>query len=149
MLMIRQPRTDDEPKRKDRDASALEELASVYSGDLYGTVPGAGVPYAEAVNLRLERRLDRWWVLFEPTTWVRRNREDHSEKDVVVAWLRERWFNRRNREWAAMVDAWAHLLAPESPTEARAFWLDQGGIDACFTLGGTTAWAPPGQAGLR
>jgi hypothetical protein len=149
-LVIRQPREEDDERRAERDTQKLEKLAAVYGGDLYGQIPGEGVPYAEAVNLRLEQQLDRWWLLFEPTTWV--SRADHSDdgdRDPIAAWLRERWFKRRNAEWAAMVDAWADLLAPTEPTEARAFWLDGGGVDAVFTLSATTAWAPPGQAGLR
>jgi hypothetical protein len=127
----------------------LVAMREVYGNDLFGTVPDHGRAYAEGVILRLERRLDRWWLLFEPFTWVQRP-EEHLHPDPVAPWLRERWWSRRNKEWAAMVGAWARLLAPEEHTRVHSWGLndDTSGINAAFTIGKLTAWSRPGQVSV-
>lgn len=127
-------------------AAALPAFRSVYGADLFGTLPRFdGRRYAEGVRLRFDNRLDRWWLLFEPFTWV----EPHPERvrpDPVAAWIRERWFKRRNKEWAQMVAIWAAVIAPHPRTEVYSWTGDQ---STKFVLGGTTAWAVPGQEGIR
>jgi hypothetical protein len=139
-------KVDDRDRRRVLDQQ-LAPLRAVYGNDLFGTVPNLSRAYAEGVNLRLEHRLGRWWLLFEPYTWVEPSK-DAVGPDPVVPWLRSRWVMRRNKEWAAMVDAWARLLAPAEDTVVSAWGLD-GGVDASFTLGRVTAWSEPMEAGTR
>jgi NAD-dependent SIR2 family protein deacetylase len=131
--------------RRRRLEGQLGAMREVYGDDLYGTVRGTDRSYAEGVSITVERRLERWWLLFEPTTWVQPSR-DRSKPDPIAPWLRERWVRRRNKEWASMVDAWAKLLAPHEQTEVRAWWLPDSaaGVDARFVLGNVTAWSAPG-----
>lgn len=137
-LRLRSPSTD-----SSRDAPADHRLApmrAVYGNDLFGHVEAIdGRAYAEAVRLRLEHRLDRWWLLFEPFTWTERA-AGREVPDPFAAWIRQRWFGRRNREWSAMVGAWAKLLAPRPETSVP--WPPSG--EAGFVLGQTTAWSAPG-----
>jgi NAD-dependent SIR2 family protein deacetylase len=149
-LYLRDPAKIQDATRRRRIDNQLVSMRRAYKNDLYGIVPGLGRSYAEGVHLKVELRLGRWWLLFEPFTWVRRPSE-RIHPDPVGPWLRERWTLRRNQEWAAIIDAWAELLAPNDHTEVRSWWLadERSGIDASFTLGRTTAWAQPGQGGLR
>jgi len=130
---------------RNRVAASLAPFRTVYGSDLYGALPKFdGRRYAEGVRLRFEYRLDSWWLLFEPFTWV----EPHPERlrpDPVAPWIRDRWFKRRNREWAQMVAAWAAAIAPQPRTVVHAWTGDE---TTKFTLGGTTAWAVPSQEGL-
>lgn len=136
--------------RRRRLEHQLATMREVYENDLFGTVPGHDRAYAEGVALRLEHRLDRWWLLFEPFTWVQRPKE-RLRPDPIAPWLQKRWTLRRNKEWAAMVDTWAQLLAPNDHTEVRAWGLGEStaGINATFILGKLTAWSQPGQAGIQ
>jgi NAD-dependent SIR2 family protein deacetylase len=146
MLAVVDPATTRDTDHRRRLETQLVTLRPVYGGDLFGTVRGTDRAYAEGVSLTLERRLDRWWLLFEPTTWVQPS-PDRVRPDPAAPWLRERWARRRNKEWASMVNVWAQLLAPEDDTEVRAWWLpdDKPGIDATFVLGKVTAWSLPGE----
>lgn len=147
-------RLDDLTKTRDADRrrrleQQLTAMRDVYQNDLFGTVPGHDRAYAEGINLKVEHRLDRWWLVFEPFTWVQRPKE-RLRADPIGPWIQSRWAMRRNKKWAAMVDVWAQLLVPQDHTEARAWWLEDrtAGIDAVFTLGKVTAWSQPGQAGI-
>lgn len=128
-----------------RVRASLAPFRAVYESDLYGTLPRFdGRRYAEGVRLRFEYRLKEWWLLFEPFTWV----EAHPKRlrpDPVAPWIRERWFKRRNKEWAQMVAVWADAIAPQTRTVIYAWTGDE---STKFVIGGTTAWAVPAQAGL-
>lgn len=137
-------RISNEDARKRVEAS-LAPFRTVYGPDLYGTLPKFdGRRYAEGVRLRFEYRLEKWWLLFEPFTWV----EPHPTRlrpDPVAPWIRERWFKRRNKEWAQMVAVWATAIAPQQRSVIHAWTGDE---TTKFVIGGTTAWAVPGQEGL-
>lgn len=130
---------------RQRVLASLVPFRGAYGSDLYGTLSKYdGRRYAEGVRLNFERRLDTWWLLFEPFTWVEPPRE-RVRPDPVAPWLRERWFRRRNKEWSQMVAVWASVLAPSTPTSV---WAWPGDGSTRFVLGGTTAWSVPGQEGL-
>lgn len=151
------PDRDDDAARRDR--AQLERLARAYPDPLTGAVPGFGFPFAEAIRVRLEWHLDRWWCVFDPFTWVERPRLEPADPDGTDSpdsaarrrsgdatgdWRRERWATRRNREWAEIVDAWAHLLSPQGETTVRAIGVrDAPGIDAEFVVSDRTAWSRP------
>lgn len=55
-------------------------------------------------------------------------------------WIRERWAQRYNKKWSAIIDAWSSLLSGE----VRAFWIGpEQGIDAAFNVGAVSAWSVP------
>lgn len=144
-----------------RDRERLAPLQRAYSDSLFGTVPGATLPFAEGVRIRLEHHLDHWWCVFDPFTWVdfpRRERANEGEledtplphrghADPAGDWRTERWARRYNPKWSVIVDTWASLLVsgPEDTTHAVGLH-DRSGIDALFTISGTTAWSRPARA---
>jgi hypothetical protein len=148
--------------RAARNRQALTAMAGAYGGPLTGTVPDVGAPYAEAVGIRLDHHLGRWWCVFDPFTSVELPRDITSDRvstgttggvaarrrlpggDPAGDWRRERWAQRYNQRWAAIIDAWAKLLAPSDSTTVRAFGVKTGaGVDAEFVIGATTAWSHP------
>jgi hypothetical protein len=167
-LIVSLPREGDEVEWARRRNDALGPLRAAYASALTGIVDKLGFPFQEGVFLKLERIEERWWCGFEPYTFVDIPREvppEHSlasslgtEHDVLgIAyaryggdpagdWRRERWAMRRNKEWAAIIDAWAALLTSTPDGSVRAFGLEEGvGIDAVFTISRFTGWSRPGH----
>lgn len=143
-------RTDD-LARKDR--ATIEPVQRAYGEAVIGTVPRLGYPYAEATRIRLEHHLDRWWVVFEPFTWVEQPRlgpdqyADPRVRDQLADWRRERWAQRYNKKWANIIDSWSKLLVPETTATLRSHGVPDGaGIDAEFSLYQSTAWSRRGRA---
>ncbi len=116
--------------------------------------------------MRLEKIEERWWCGFEPYTFVDIPREAQSEQSQTLSsdaehdalgvpyerragdpagdWRRERWAMRRNKEWAAIVEAWAKILTTTTESTVRAFGVEYGaGVDAEFTISRFTGWSRP------
>lgn len=144
-------------RRRLRD---LEPLKSAYEEAILGQVPGLSYPFNEALRIRLEQSVGRWWCVFDPFTNVELPKEIPSERDAddpagearmfaqwkpnpAADWLRERWARRYNGKWSSIIGAWSKLLSgPDG--KLRAFWLEDGmGIDAAFDIGSVTAWSRP------
>jgi hypothetical protein len=53
-----------------RRAERLAPLQQAYSASLFGNVPNLGFAYNEGLRIRLEQCADRWWCVFDPTTYV-------------------------------------------------------------------------------
>jgi len=167
-VVIASPRDGDDPEKTRRNADVLLNLRNAYKSDLIGTVPGLGFPFQEGVFLKLDRVDGRWWCGFEPYTFVHIPRPEfpqdgisHEVKaadpdpmsvrsdrggDLAGDWRRERWAQRYNRNWAAIIDAWAKLLTTARDGTKRAFGLEDGsGIDAVFEVSPVTGWSRPGH----
>ena len=70
-------------------------------------------------------------------------RERHGG-DPTGDWRRERWAQRYNKQWAAIIHAWAGLLTRSGDGETKAFGLEDGaGVDAVFRLNEVTGWSRP------
>ena len=142
--------------------SALSELQQAYKSPLTGTVSDLGCPYAEAIRVRVEVWDGRWWLVYEPYTWVDlpRNDQGHQSSEdahrysvvtiddstpqsIAASWRRERWARRYNRTWHHIVAAWATLIAPESEVELSTHYFAGSGVNAKFRLSSTTAWSSP------
>ena len=149
LLFVRQPDRSRDDERALRDREQLKVLGNAYDAPLTGRVPGIGLPFAEAVAIRLEHRLEQWWCVFDPFTWVDFGHGEVSKdvKDAAADWRRERWAQRRNKVWAKIVDAWPRLLVPDRTATLPVFALDGAGIDASFELSAVTAWSTPALAG--
>lgn len=141
-----------EPERSD-DAAYFESLASAYESPLTGTFDGDRT-WREGVRLRLEWRLGRVWLLFEPWTYFdpraqpseakRLPRSRFAAPDPGAAWIRERWVKRRNQTWAAALGAWADLLVGAEKRSFAAPQIDNSRlVAATFTLARQTAYARP------
>lgn len=138
------------------EAAARSFLGDAYGDRLTGTAPrslglgpeGRSRVYAEAVRLSIEWRLGTLWLLFVPHTWVsaQQQRTDArgGQADPASAWRKERWVNRRNEKWAAILSAWAQLLAPDDETAIPVLAPDEARRDRTggqFTLAKTTAYS--------
>ena len=140
-----------------------------YESALTGNVPKLNFPFNEGVFLKLEQIEGRWWCGFEPYTFVDIPRPEHSEQaiqpesgstendalgvpferrggDPAGDWRRERWAPKYNKQWAAIIHAWATLLTSAKDGKVRAFGMEDGvGIDAVFTVSRFTGWSRPGH----
>lgn len=66
--------------------------------------------------------------------------EWHKAED----WRRERWAQKYNHRWSAMLDAWVELLTHTQGVDRSAYGLKDGeGIDALFKLSPRTARSRP------
>jgi hypothetical protein len=132
-------------------------------------VPRLDFPFHEGAFLKLDQIEGRWWCGFEPYTFVDLPRREqpgqtgplestgaeHDEAGVMFErrgsdpagdWRRERWAMKYNKQWAAIIDAWAALLTSTENGIVRAFGLEEDvGIDAVFTLSRFTGWSRPGH----
>lgn len=145
------------PQARETRRSKLAKLQNAYSAALYGSTP-QGYPFYEGVELHLEEAADRWWLTFEPATFVdvpypkrveeRSDAEATLERprfvDPTIDWRRERWAKRYNHVWAAIIDAWADMLAGDGSRVLLTTGVPQDeGIDAVFKLSPVTAWSRP------
>lgn len=168
-LVIAAPREGEDEAWARKRVEDLSHMREAYGGALTGTVPTLGFPFQEGVFLKLERIEERWWCGFEPYTFVdipRAEQPDQAQQgsptgsdlDVVGIpqepragdpagdWRRERWAMRRNKEWAAIIDAWAKILTSTKNGTVRTFGLEEGhGIDATFVVSRLTGWSRPGH----
>ena len=127
------------------------------AGGVTGTIPGANLAWAEAIRVRLERRLDRDWFLFEPSIWIDypeqpdggdapETEQSAQLREVVKEFVRERAAKRYNYLLMKLFDGWVDLLVGPAPTEqatVRTFGIGDG-IDASFTILRTTAFSRRG-----
>jgi hypothetical protein len=117
----------------------LSKLKSA-SGALTGTIPKTSLKWWEATRFRIEFRLNRLWLLLEPTVWVGRS-VDESEAAAANEFRRERLASRYNQSSNAILEGWIHLVVGVKPeAELRAFEIGDG-IDATFLIGKTTAFS--------
>jgi hypothetical protein len=98
-----------------------------------------GTTWAEAVWLALDYRMDRLWIVLEPTVWIER-----ADRDGAAAgdeFRRKRLTGRYNVAWNAIVDAWASVVVDgERCATLAAYGIDDG-IDARFTISRVTAYS--------
>jgi hypothetical protein len=110
-----------------------------------GTVAGTGFKWCEAVEVRLEYRLDRLWLLLDPTIAVLRP-ADEPLPEEAKEFIRERQATRYNRQANDLLDAWRDLLfGDEQEVAFRAFGVSDG-VDATFTVGRVTGFSYRGHA---
>jgi NAD-dependent SIR2 family protein deacetylase len=145
------------PEARQARMARQAKLRDAYSSVLYGKTPH-GFPFQEGVELRLEQAADRWWLTFDPTTFVdvpfpERTQEQQDTEpgvarqryvDPTIDWRRERWAQRYNHVWVAIIDAWADMLAGDGSRVLMATGAGQDeGIDAIFKVSPITAWSRP------
>jgi hypothetical protein len=129
-------------------------LVTAYEGALLqGTYEGR--TWREGARIRLDWRLNRVWLVFEPSTFVdppprvegqeRARRSRFSGEIGAAGWVRERWVPRRNQVWANALGAWAELLVPEQTVALSAPRIDNSRLIAAnFKIGQQTAFSRPG-----
>lgn len=147
-VVVAGDRDGEDGARRAKRLNALGPLKSAYGDPLYGRTSPSDLPFNEALDIRLEQVGGKWWCVFDAFTHVDLpGREAGHDAEAIAFrinpaadWLRERWAQRYNRKWTAIIEAWSQLLAGE----ARTCWLKDGeGIDAVFQVGSVSAWSRP------
>jgi hypothetical protein len=149
-IMVSSGHADETAAKRAKRLEELEPLKNVYGDALFGKVQGLGFPFAEALDLRLERIDGKWWCVFDAVTNVDLPRREELPADEeprpfrapnpAADWVRERWVKRYNSRWSGLIDSWSQMLSGE----ARAYWLEAGkGVDAVFQVGSVSAWSRP------
>jgi len=109
------------------DVKAVDRIA--------GVVTGTSVRWSEACRLRIDHRLDRIWLLLEPT--ILSDLPDDPPTDLLEAtreFTRERRARRHNRMANALLEGWISLICGDEQ-EVRVRTYDIGdGVDAEFQL---------------
>jgi hypothetical protein len=124
------------------DPSSLLNSLKKAVGQLTGTVPGTTLKWAEAIRVRVEHRLERLWLVFEPTIWFE-STEDDEQRYVAGEFVRQRTATRYNQQWNSLIAAWATILQGDlAPLKA---FDTADGTDAIFRLGTTTAFSRRAQ----
>jgi hypothetical protein len=139
----------------------LARLARAAGGDLAGTVPGTAVSWAEAVEVHVEPRGGRWWLLLTPEIWVAppgshpppagltRGSAEHArwraaQQDTAAGFVRERLARRYNAAAYEILDAWIRILAGSQPRVVETWHLGpDSGCDATTRIGPVTAYSQP------
>lgn len=156
-VMVRGDSDKETPQARETRLARQARLRNAYSSALYGKTP-QGYPFQEGVELHLEQAADRWWLTFEPATFVdvpypeptqdRPDTETSLDRprfvDPTIDWRRERWAQRYNHVWSAIIDAWADTLAGDGSCVLLTTGVSQDeGIDAVFKVSPITAWSRP------
>jgi hypothetical protein len=109
-------------------------------GNLSGTIPKVGIWWSEAINIRLELRLDRLWILVEPSAWVD-SLPDRHVRDEVKEFYRNRSAVRYNKKWNSLVEAWSNVLTRGEPSAKVSALGISDGVDAAFEISRVTAFS--------
>lgn len=105
-----------------------------------GVVPKTESMWSEGVVLRLAFRLNRLWLVIEPTIWIEKALPESA--DVMRDFQRERQATRYNRIWNSLIQAWAETLTQGLDSKVlKAFGVDGNGVDATFEVGKTSAFS--------
>ena len=123
-----------------RGDALLARLAAA-AGRLDGTVPRTEARrWAEALAIRLELRERQLWLLIEPTVWIERAPGEPMD-DISKEFVRDRLARRYNHTVNALFDAWIEVITGGADEmTVQAFGAIEG-VDAAFTIQGTTAFS--------
>lgn len=151
-LSVSRPNGELTRERAEARRALLSRLKTAYGAELTGPVPGTSGKYSEGLSIRLEQADERWWAVFEPATFIDLDRrtpdadplQTTAEWRKAEDWRRERWVQKYNHRWSAILDAWVELLTHAKGSRRSAYSLDQeAGVDAMFELGAKTARSRP------
>lgn len=144
-------------QEREKRTELLKELSQAYASVLFGKPGEIDAQFSEGVQLRLDYADDKWWCVFEPSTFLdfRSERGDLDDTDDMLwngvrsqaaDWRRERWALKHNSHWSRIMDAWVSLLSAPNASDACLAAYDispSEGMDARFELGQKTAWSRP------
>ncbi|MFZ2493210.1 MAG: SIR2 family protein [Thermoanaerobaculia bacterium] len=119
----------------DARAGALRTLLGV--GD---TVPRTSLRCEPSLEIRLDMRFERVWLLLEPTLTVEHPNDD-GDAQIVKDFAREVSAKLYNAKHSRLLDAWLSLLfGSEQDLRVAAFGIGDG-LDAAFTLNRVSAFS--------
>jgi NAD-dependent SIR2 family protein deacetylase len=108
------------------------------AGGLTGSFRRTTLTWVEAVDVRLEYRLSRLWLVLVPSVAVRRA-PGEPLPDEVKDFIRERTAKRYNRQFNEVLAAWSELLVGDGSV-LLAFAIGAG-VDAAFRLAPVNAFS--------
>lgn len=104
-----------------------------------GTVPGTSILARPALDVRLDVRFGRAWLLMEPTIMFD-GASSPSDVEKARDYVRERLAKLYNHQYSELLDAWIERLF-DSENELRISALGiADGLDAVFAISRTTAF---------
>lgn len=130
-------------------------------GTISGKILGTDISWTEAIEIHLEYRFGRLWLIIEPIVWaatpilpeiegeqeiqseeqLTKAEQVKTERSIVRDFLRERQATRYNRQWNDLLEAWAKVIsANQTLAKVSAFGASEG-VDAVFEIGGTTGYS--------
>ncbi|OLE10413.1 MAG: hypothetical protein AUG89_12345 [Acidobacteria bacterium 13_1_20CM_4_56_7] len=127
--------------KQDTSSPELNPLEQITT-TLNGVLPATNLRWAETVRVRIEYRLGRMWLLFEPTIWFEHTDND-DQRYTLAEFVGQRMAGRFNSQWNSLIATWGKILAGNS-TRMSAFDTSAG-ADASFTLATTTAFSRRSQ----
>ncbi len=113
---------------------------------LAGQVPKTDVFWSEACDLRVDYRLDQFWLLIGPI--VAADLAADASEDVVEAtreFVRERRARRHNRFANAMIEGWIALIVGRDPSVRLKSFGIADGVDAEFEIQRISAFSGVGK----
>jgi NAD-dependent SIR2 family protein deacetylase len=115
-------------------------LRRAVRGSVSGDLPGGIGWWSDGIILRLERRDNRLWLLFEPTTWVG-DLAKNADYEAVKEFQRQRSASRYNDRWSVLLDAWSEIISGGAKTATLSAFGITEGVDAVFEIGSRTAFS--------
>ena len=110
-------------------------------GPLFGEIPKTDIKWSQALKIKLEYRIDRLWVVLEPTFWAEFTAETPKEHSYAVSdYFREKGATRYNPAWSTILDCWIDFIFSTMPDGALSTFGSTNGADAQFRLGKRTAY---------
>jgi NAD-dependent SIR2 family protein deacetylase len=133
--------------------SVLRKSLSTSSVDAPLSGISNGYTWHEALELHVEFRLDRLWLVVVPTLWIDSPEPDSDsllsdfttvaispEYAAVREFTRQRLRNRYNAGWNAAITGWVNVLLGANTSKTfKTFDLHRDGSDAVFTIEKDTA----------
>ena len=122
-------------------------------GSVGGIVPGTSRRWWEAVRIKLQSRLNRLFLVFEPCEWMEREVSGNAadagrslmygeDAEAVETFKRERAAKRYNKQLIAYLDTWSEVLSGCQKDFGAVSTFGIGdGIDAKFLISRTTAFS--------
>ncbi len=126
-LSVDPERSDDETLR------SLQRAAKRVSGSI------GDAKWAEAVRVTLDYRMDRLWLVFEPTVWL--DWTGGALSDNAREFRRKRATGRYNSAWNELVDAWSQILTGNEAIATLSAYGTADGIDAKFVVSRATGFS--------
>lgn len=118
------------------------------AGSVCGVLNTVDIPWSEAVSLRLSYRMNKLWLVFEPTVWpeypVDESRDEEvvrRGREVVKEFQRERAAKRYNKAWNGVLEAWCSVFCGGKKAATLHSFGISCGMDAQFTLSPITGFS--------
>ena len=97
------------------------------------------VKWTEAVRVTLDYRMNRLWLVLEPTVWL--DWSGDSLPDSAREFRRKRATGRYNSAWNELVDAWSQILTGNDAIASLSTYDAADGIDAKFVVSRVTGFS--------